>query len=128
MPGTGTKAVGPGHSWTVLIRVVLGPARSARAKWPTIAWSCRTDNSDLSAVIAAKLKVTRSELRAWGKNKPNLSQQETDCWIVINLLGYVEESRALSQPEHNLRTLIVTILSTAGPLRLNYCFGSNGVK
>jgi len=31
-PGTDTKAVGSGHSWAVLIRVVLGPAHSARAR------------------------------------------------------------------------------------------------
>ena len=36
VPGAGTKAVGSGRSWAVLIRVVLGTARSARAKWPTI--------------------------------------------------------------------------------------------
>jgi len=74
------------------------------------AWSCQTNNSDPSAVLAAKLKNTRFELRAWRKQKPNLSQQDTDCRIVINLLDRVEESRPLVHREHNLQALIVYIL------------------
>jgi hypothetical protein len=64
------------------------------------------------------MKDTQSELRAWRKQKPNLSQQETDRWIVINLLDYVEELRPLFLLERNLRTLIVNILSRVTQAKL----------
>jgi hypothetical protein len=81
-------------------------------------WSCQTNNTDPSVVLATKLKATKSGLRAWKRKKPNLSQQETDCRVVIKLLDYVEESRALSQPERNMRTLIISILSRVTQAKL----------
>lgn len=82
------------------------------------AWNCRTGNSDPSAVLNAKLKETRHCLREWRKQIPRITQQETDCKIVINLLDCVEETRPLSPPELALRTLIVTILSRVSHSKL----------
>ena len=36
VPGTGTILTGPGRAWTVLFRVVPGPAHRVSAKWPSI--------------------------------------------------------------------------------------------
>jgi hypothetical protein len=83
------------------------------------AWACcRTESSDPSVVLVAKLKATRASLKTWVRNKPNLSQQETDCRVVINVIDRVEESRVLSPSEHKLRTLIVNILGRATQAKL----------
>jgi hypothetical protein len=39
VPGTGTQAVGPGHAWAVLSRVVPGLAQRAWPVWKTLVWS-----------------------------------------------------------------------------------------
>lgn len=62
-------------------------------------------------MVSAKLKETRSALKNWRKNRANLTQQETDCRIVINLMDHIEEKRPLALREANLRTVIVSILS-----------------
>jgi hypothetical protein len=66
------------------------------------AWSCQTNNSNPAGLIAAKLKETRFALKAWRKTFSHVSQQETDCKIVINLLDYVEERRDLCPAESKL--------------------------
>lgn len=81
-------------------------------------WNCPTENSDTSTVIAAKLKETRRALLEWKKELPRITQQETDCRIVINLLDRVEEARPLSMSESALRTLMVTILSRVSQSKL----------
>lgn len=82
------------------------------------AWHFQTSNSDTSAVLTAKLKETRRALREWRKQIPRITQQETDCKIIINLLDRVEEARPLSIPKSALRTLIVTILSRVSQSKL----------
>lgn len=73
-------------------------------------WACRTPNSNTAAILAAKLKNTRTALGAWCKTFASISQQECDCRIVINLLDYVEECRALQPAEACLRTVITNLL------------------
>lgn len=75
------------------------------------AWCCSTSSAEAAAILSTKLKGTRRALKHWKGRKNNLSQQETDCRIVINLLDRVEEIRPLSTQEANLRSLVVTILS-----------------
>lgn len=60
----------------------------------------------------------RAALRAWRKTFSHLSQQETDCKIVINLLDYVEDGRALRPAETNLRAVIVNLLSRVAHAKL----------
>lgn len=75
------------------------------------AWGYQTRNSDPAAVLASKLKETRTALRAWRKTFSHISQQETDYKIVINLLDFVEERRPLTPAESRLRSVIVSLLS-----------------
>jgi hypothetical protein len=91
------------------------------------AWAyCRMGNSDPSAVIAAKLKATKAGLRAWVRRRPNLSQQETDCRIVINLLDQLRSPESCLQWSEILVPLLSP--SLAEPHMRSLCFGSNAVK
>lgn len=51
--------------------------------------SCQTSNSDPATLIASRLKETRSAIRTWRKSFSHISQQETNCQNVINLLDFV---------------------------------------
>lgn len=86
------------------------------AQTVSAAWACRTGNS--TAVLAANLKQTRSALKTWRKNFSHISQQERDCRITINLLDFVEEHRALSTAELNLRAVIVRLLQSTTKAKL----------
>jgi hypothetical protein len=86
------------------------------AQTVSAAWACRTGNS--TAVLAANLKQTRSALKTWRKNFSYISQQERDCRITINLLDFVEEHRALSTAELNLRAVIVRLLQSTTKAKL----------
>lgn len=57
-------------------------------------------------------------LKAWRKNHPSLTQQESDCKIVINLLDLVEERRPLAPREARFRAIVVNILSRAMQAKL----------
>jgi len=73
-----------------------------------------------AALLASRLKATRSTIGAWRKSFPHISQQETDYRIVINLLNFVEEHRALRQAEANLRCIIVNLLSRVSHAKLSF--------
>lgn len=82
------------------------------------AWGCRAENSNAAAQIAARLKETRSAIKAWRRTFSHITQQETDCRIVINLLDFVEEHRCLRPAESNLRCVIMNLLSRISHAKL----------
>jgi hypothetical protein len=59
-----------------------------------------------SAIIGAKLKNLRYELKRWGKSLSHFKDLVAKCNHVILLLDQIEDARDLSRPEFNFRNIV----------------------
>lgn len=69
-------------------------------------WSAGQISTDGAANLAGKLKLARSQIKNWTKNRTSCRFLDNDCKFVIDLFDFLEELRELSAPERLLRQMV----------------------